>query len=217
MKSAELQDAKEDDSKKKDSKDAAGQDLVITMKDGTEHTFRNVTPDDWKEPVFYNEYEILYISYTDEKGKSQEALEDAKETELEEAATTYAKSNVNIREKADTKSKSLKVTSLGTEFKVTGVCPGWLKVEGDGVKGYAAHTYFTSNKDEIDKLVAEQKAAEEKKAAEAKAASEAQAAAEAAASEPTEVSRQAYDDCDGSGHGYYEITYSDGSVRYEEY
>ena len=42
-------------------------------------------------------------------------------------------------------------------------------------------------------------------------------AAEAAASEPTEVSRQAYDDCDGSGHGYYEITYSDGSVRYEEY
>ena len=39
MKSAELQDAKEDDSKKKDSKDAAGQDLVITMKDGTEHTF----------------------------------------------------------------------------------------------------------------------------------------------------------------------------------
>ena len=169
VKSAELQDAKEDDSKKKNSKDAAGQDLVITMKDGTEHTFRNVTPDDWKEPVFYNEYEILYISYTDEKGKSQEALEDAKETELEEAATTYAKSNVNIREKADTKSKSLKVTSLGTEFKVTGVCPGWLKVEGDGVKGYAAHTYFTSNKDEIDKLVAEQKAAEEKKAAEAKA------------------------------------------------
>ena len=79
VKSAELQDAKEDDSKKKDSKDAAGQDLVITMKDGTEHTFRNVTPDDWKEPVFYNEYEILYISYTDEKGKSQEALEDAKE------------------------------------------------------------------------------------------------------------------------------------------
>ena len=43
------------------------------------------------------------------------------------------------------------------------------------------------------------------------------AAAEAAASEPTEVGRQAYDDCDGSGHGYYEITYSDGSVGYEEY
>ena len=32
-----------------------------------------------------------------------------------------------------------------------------------------------------------------------------------------EVSRIAYDDCDGSGHGYYEITYSDGTVVYEEY
>lgn len=47
------------------------------------------------------------------------------------------------------------------------------------------------------------------------AAADAQAAA--AAQPVTEVSRQAYDDCDGSGHGYYEITYSDGSVRYEEY
>lgn len=255
VKSAELQEAKSDDKKasedsSKDSteKEEKGQDLVITMKDGKKHTFKNVTPDDWKDPVFYNEYEILYISYTDKNGKTQEALEDAKETELGEAATTYAKTNVNIREKADSKSKSLKVTSLGTEFKVTAVCPGWLKVEGDGVKGYASHTYFTSSKDEIDRLVQEKKAAEEK-AAQAKAAAEAQAAADAqaaaqaaaddqssydesydnsadysepaaeapASSEPTEVGRQAYDDCDGSGHGYYEITYSDGSVGYEDY
>ena len=33
----------------------------------------------------------------------------------------------------------------------------------------------------------------------------------------TEVSRQKVDDCDGSGHGYYVITYSDGSTAYEEY
>ena len=32
-----------------------------------------------------------------------------------------------------------------------------------------------------------------------------------------EVSRQAMPDCDGSGHGYYIINYSDGSVEYEEY
>lgn len=256
VKSAELQEAKsdekksaEDSSKDSTAKEEKSQDLVITMKDGKKHTFKNVNPDDWKDPVFYNEYEILYISYTDKNGKSQEALEDAKEIKLGEAATTYAKTNVNIREKADSKSKSLKVTSLGTEFKVTAVCPGWLKVEGDGVEGYASHTYFTSSKDEIDRLVQEKKAAEEK-AAQAKAAAEAQAAADAAAaaqaaadeqasydesydnsandysepaaeapasSEPTEVGRQAYDDCDGSGHGYYEITYSDGSVGYEDY
>lgn len=32
-----------------------------------------------------------------------------------------------------------------------------------------------------------------------------------------EVSRQRVDDCDGSGHGYFVIKYSDGSVDYEEY
>lgn len=33
----------------------------------------------------------------------------------------------------------------------------------------------------------------------------------------TVVSKQAVEDCDGSGHGYYIITYSDGSVEYEDY
>ena len=32
-----------------------------------------------------------------------------------------------------------------------------------------------------------------------------------------EVSRDDYPDCDGSGHGYYEIHYSDGSTEYVEY
>ncbi len=32
-----------------------------------------------------------------------------------------------------------------------------------------------------------------------------------------EVNRQQYLDCDGSGHGYYEITYADGSIGYEEF
>lgn len=243
VKSAELQEVKDDGSEKKDTdknsseKAETSQNLVITLEDGKEHTFENVTPSDWKDPVFYNEYEIFYISYTDKNGKTQEALENAEETELAGDVVTYAKTNVNIREEADTKSKSLKVTSLGTEFKVTAVRPGWLKVEGDGVKGYAAHTYFTSNKDEIDRLVKEKKEAEEKAAAQAKAAAQvaeeqasysyeepsydssySEPAAEApASSEPTEVGRQAYDDCDGSGHGYYEITYSDGSVGYEDY
>ncbi len=33
----------------------------------------------------------------------------------------------------------------------------------------------------------------------------------------TVVSRERVDDCDGSGHGYYIITYSDGTVKYEDY
>ncbi len=38
--------------------------------------------------------------------------------------------------------------------------------------------------------------------------------------DPTQVyvvSKKAYYDCDGSGHGYYEISYSDGSVEYERF
>lgn len=38
-----------------------------------------------------------------------------------------------------------------------------------------------------------------------------------AASERSVVSKKAFYDCDGSGHGYFEITYSDGSVEYEEF
>lgn len=37
------------------------------------------------------------------------------------------------------------------------------------------------------------------------------------AEEKTEVRREKYDDCDGSGHGYVEIYYSDGSMETEEY
>ncbi|MDD6208604.1 MAG: ubiquitin-like domain-containing protein [Clostridiales bacterium] len=33
----------------------------------------------------------------------------------------------------------------------------------------------------------------------------------------TIVSKKRVDDCDGSGHGYYIITYSDGTVKYENY
>ena len=33
----------------------------------------------------------------------------------------------------------------------------------------------------------------------------------------TVVSKENFPDCDGSGHGYYEIHYSDGSVEYQQY
>ena len=35
--------------------------------------------------------------------------------------------------------------------------------------------------------------------------------------ERTMIRREDYPDCDGSGHGYAEIYYSDGSVEIEEY
>jgi uncharacterized protein YabE (DUF348 family) len=47
--------------------------------------------------------------------------------------------------------------------------------------------------------------------------SEEQAAEEKTTDGRTVVSKKRVDDCDGSGHGYFVITYSDGTVEYEEY
>ena len=77
-------------------------------------------------------------------------------------------------------------------------------------------------KQDAEEAAAAQQAAEAaaQQAAEQAAQQAAQQASQSAGSTAggkTEVSRQAYDDCDGSGHGYYEITYSDGSTAIEEY
>ena len=73
-------------------------------------------------------------------------------------------------------------------------------------------------KQDAEEAAAAQQAAEAaaQQAAE-QATQQASQSAGSTAGGKTEVSRQAYDDCDGSGHGYYEITYSDGSTAIEEY
>ena len=43
------------------------------------------------------------------------------------------------------------------------------------------------------------------------------AAKDSGEEEKTEVRREDFPDCDGSGHGYREIYYSDGSMETEEY
>lgn len=43
------------------------------------------------------------------------------------------------------------------------------------------------------------------------------AAKDSGSEEKTEIRREDYPDCDGSGHGYVEIYYSDGTVETEEY
>lgn len=199
--------------------------LVLTEEDGTVHTFENVNADKWKEPTLINSYEFLYVKYTDESGKEQEAAETAQERTFDEPITMYVSANVHIRKEADKEAESLKVAALGEELKVTAAVPGWFKVESGDITGYTFHSYVTEDKAAVDALVkakqeAEAAAAAAAQAAAAQAAAAQQAAAQAAAAQPaakTEVSRQAYDDCDGSGHGYYEITWSDGSVTYEEY
>ena len=221
IKEAKLVEAAADDSEEADNSEEtadaskeAKMDLVLTEEDGTEHTFQDVTVDKWKDAVLVNSYEFLYINYKDESGKDQEAAETADERTFDEPITMYVSANVHVRKEADKESESLKVAALGDEFKVIAAVPGWFKVENGDDTGYVFHSYLTEDKAAVDALV---KAKQEADAAAAQAAQQQAAAAAAQPAQKTEVSRQAYDDCDGSGHGYYEITWSDGSVTYENY
>ena len=229
IKEAKLVEAAADDSEEADNSEEtadaskeAKMDLVLTEEDGTEHTFQDVTVDKWKDAVLVNSYEFLYINYKDESGKDQEAAETADERTFDEPITMYVSANVHVRKEADKESESLKVAALGDEFKVIAAVPGWFKVENGDDTGYVFHSYLTEDKAAVDALVkakqeADAAAAQAAAAAAAQAAQHQAAAAAAQPAQKTEVSRQAYDDCDGSGHGYYEITWSDGSVTYENY
>ena len=229
IKEAKLVEAAADDSEEADNSEEtadaskeAKMDLVLTEEDGTEHTFQDVTVDKWKDAVLVNSYEFLYINYKDESGKDQEAAETADERTFDEPITMYVSANVHVRKEADKESESLKVAALGDEFKVIAAVPGWFKVENGDDTGYVFHSYLTEDKAAVDALVkakqeADAAAAQAAAAAAAQAAQQQAAAAAAQPAQKTEVSRQAYDDCDGSGHGYYEITWSDGSVTDENY
>lgn len=229
IKEAKLVEAAADDSEEADNSEEtadaskeAKMNLVLTEEDGTEHTFQDVTVDKWKDAVLVNSYEFLYINYKDESGKDQEAAETADERTFDEPITMYVSANVHVRKEADKESESLKVAALGDEFKVIAAVPGWFKVENGDDTGYVFHSYLTEDKAAVDALVkakqeADAAAAQAAAAAAAQAAQQQAAAAAAQPAQKTEVSRQAYDDCDGSGHGYYEITWSDGSVTYENY
>ena len=143
--------------------------------------------------------------------------EKAAETEAKEK-TRYVSGDVYMREAADKDAKAMTVLATGKEITVLGEEGDWYQVKVDDKEGYVVKKYITDSKEEAEAAAAAQQAAE------AAAQQAAEQAAQQAAQQPsqsaggkTEVSRQAYDDCDGSGHGYYEITYSDGSTAIEEY
>lgn len=149
--------------------------------------------------------------------------EKAAETEVKEK-TMYVSGDVYMREAADKDAKAVTVLATGKEITVLGEEGDWYQVKVDDKEGYVVKKYITDSKEEAEAAAKAKQDAEEaaaaQQAAEAAAQQAAQQASQSAGSTAggkTEVSRQAYDDCDGSGHGYYEITYSDGSTAIEEY
>ena len=157
--------------------------------------------------------------------------EKAAETEVKEK-TMYVSGDVYMREAADKDAKAVTVLATGKEITVLGEEGDWYQVKVDDKEGYVVKKYITESKEEAEAAAKAKQDAEEAAAAQQAAEAAAQQAAEQAAQQAaqqasqsagstaggkTEVSRHAYDDSDGSGHGYYEITYSDGSTAIEEY
>lgn len=195
--------------------------LTLTGEDGEVHVFADADVTAMTDPVLVKDNGFLYIEYKNAEGKDKEAAETADEVEFDKEVTMYVVNNVYVRAEANGDSEALAVASLGQEVTVTGAAPKWYKVVMGETTGYIARSFLSKDKESADAAVKAEEAAQAQAAAEAQAAAAAaQASSGQSAAAPQgkyEVSRQAYDDCDGSGHGYYEITYSDGSTAREEY
>lgn len=193
--------------------------LTLTGEDGEVHVFADADVTAMTDPVLVKDNGFLYIEYKNAEGKDKEAAETADEVEFDKEVTMYVVNDVYVRAEANGDSEALAVASLGQEVTVTGAAPKWYKVVMGETTGYIARSFLSKDKESADAAVKAEEAAQAQAAAEAQAAaSQASSGQSAAAPQGKyEVSRQAYDDCDGSGHGYYEIIYSDGSTAREEY
>ena len=202
--------------------------LTLTGEDGEVHVFADADVTAMTDPVLVKDNGFLYIEYKNAEGKDKEAAETADEVEFDKEVTMYVVNDVYVRAEANGDSEALAVASLGQEVTVTGAAPKWYKVVMGETTGYIARSFLSKDKESADAAVKAEEAAQAQAAAEAQAAAAAAAAQQAASQASSgqsaaapqgkyEVSRQAYDDCDGSGHGYYEIIYSDGSTAREEY
>lgn len=200
--------------------------LTLTGEDGEVHVFADADVTAMTDPVLVKDNGFLYIEYKNAEGKDKEAAETADEVEFDKEVTMYVVNDVYVRAEANGDSEAQAVASLGQEVTVTGAAPKWYKVVMGETTGYIARSFLSKDKESADAAVKAEEAAQAQAAAEAQAAAAAaqQAASQASSGQSAaapqgkyEVSRQAYDDCDGSGHGYYEITYSDGSTAREEY
>ena len=198
--------------------------LTLTGEDGEVHVFADADVTAMTDPVLVKDNGFLYIEYKNAEGKDKEAAETADEVEFDKEVTMYVVNDVYVRAEANGDSEALAVASLGQEVTVTGAAPKWYKVVMGETTGYIARSFLSKDKESADAAVKAEEAAQAQAAAEAQAAAAAaqQAASQASSGQSAaapqgkyEVSRQAYDDCDGSGHGYYEITYSDGSTARE--
>lgn len=188
--------------------------VTLASREGVTYEFLKVNCADMQEPQLVVEGAFAYIKYTGIASGKERSIGQTGELLYEEPAELFAVDQVYIRAAADSDSEAVGVISRGDAIEVLGETASHYKVKKGDIEGYSVRSCISQ--DEQDAIAAVQ--AEEAARAEIQRQAEAAAAARAAASSAkTEVKRQKFDDCDGSGHGYYLITYSDGSTGVIEY
>lgn len=206
------------------SEEGAGQSetLQLTDKNGDVHSFPNF-PTTMTDPVLYAGDGFFYIRYAGD-GDTVTIYEDAPEITFDKPQSRFVTDTVNIREEPDSASRVLATAGLGQEVSAIGAGPHWVKVQQGDVTGYISRLYLSAKKADAEAAVAREQAARAAAEAAARAAAAAATAAAAASDDsgssddgPSVVSRESIPDCDGSGHGYTVVTYSDGSTSIENY
>lgn len=193
-------------------------DITMASEDGAEYEFEDVKYADMLEPELVVEGAFAYIRYTGLASGKERSAPQSGELTYDTPAELFAVDDVYIRSEPDSDSEILGVIKRGDEIEVLGETATHYKVKKDDIEGYSVRKCISEDEQEAIAAVKAEEAARAELQRQAEAAAQAAAAAaQSAGSSKSEVKRQKFDDCDGSGHGYYEITYSDGSKGYEEY
>lgn len=193
--------------------------VTLAAKDGQTYEFEDVLYLDMQEPELIKQGAFYIIRYTGIASGEERKAGQTGELKYDKPAELFATDDVYIRSEPNDESEIVGMLNRGDAIEVLGETARHFIVKKDDVTGYSVRRCISE--DEQEALAAVEAEAQ------AQAAIRAQQAAEQAASqdyyeEPSapavyEVKRQKFDDCDGSGHGYYEITYSDGTTAIEEY
>ncbi len=197
--------------------------VVMAADDGKQYEFLDVPYEVMQDPELVMDGAFAFIKYTSLSSGKERSVGQTGELTYSKPAELFAVDDVYIRSEPDDEAEILGVISRGDAIEVLGETATHYLVRTNDVTGYTVRKCISEDEQAAIAAVQAEEAAREqiRLAEEAAAAAAAQAAAQQSGGGSgggvTEVKRQKFDDCDGSGHGYYEITYSDGSVAYEDY
>lgn len=191
--------------------------ITMASGDGTLYEFENVEYEDITEPELVKEGAFAKIKYIGKASGEERAAGQSGELIYEKPAELFAIDDVYIRSEPDSESEIVGIIYRGDAIEVQGETATHYLVKKDDVTGYTVRRCISEDEQEAIAAVQAENAAVRAAAAVQETAGSGYQSDGSGASSVYEVSRQRFDDCDGSGHGYYQITYSDGSTAIEEY